>query len=156
MFYTSCFPTNRVTYEPSTIIRRLVILMMYDSFCFFNKKTSSAISYHLEKTCCKNTHREQISSQQFDIRSTIREKHGWVIEKNMLSVNWMNQQPTSEARMLLICCGCKTNCATKRCSCISQELSCTDGCRCSDICQDTNQRESLSERDSESDNEEED
>jgi hypothetical protein len=58
--------------------------------------------------------------------------------------------------MLLICCGCKTHCATKRCSCISQELSCTDGCRCSDICQDTNQRESLSERDSESDNEEED
>ena len=43
----------------------------------------------------------------------------------------------------------KTNSAKKRCSCVAQGLSFTDGCRCSDICQNTNQRESLSERDDE-------
>jgi len=44
----------------------------------------------------------------------------------MLSVNWKDQQPASETLMLLISCGCKTICATKRCSCMSQGLSCTD------------------------------
>jgi hypothetical protein len=38
----------------------------------------------------------------------------------MLSVDWMDQQPAYEALMLLISCGCKTNCATKSCSCMSQ------------------------------------
>ena len=74
----------------------------------------------------------------------------------MLSIDWMDQQPAYEALMLLISCGCETNCATKRCSCMSQGLSCTYGCRCSDICQYTNRRDSLSESDSESDDEEED
>jgi len=39
---------------------------------------------------------------------------------------------------------------------MSQGLSCTDGCRCSDLYQNKNQRDSLLERDSESDDEEED
>jgi hypothetical protein len=38
----------------------------------------------------------------------------------MLSVDWMDQQLVYEALMLLISCGCKKNCATKSCSCMSQ------------------------------------
>jgi len=52
------------------------------------------------------------------------EKHG--LEKNILSASWMDQQPAPETLMLLINCKCKTICATKRCSCMSQGLSCTD------------------------------
>ena len=74
----------------------------------------------------------------------------------MLSVNWMYEQPTSEALILLISCGCKANGATKRYYCMSQGLSCTDGCRSSDLYQNKNQRDSLLERDSKSDDEEED
>jgi hypothetical protein len=68
----------------------------------------------------------------------------------------MDQQPASEDLMLLISCGCKTHCTTKRCSCMSQCLSCRDGCRCSNLYQNKNQRDSLLERDSESDDEEQD
>jgi len=68
----------------------------------------------------------------------------------------MDKQPASEVLMLLISCGCKTNSATKRCSCVAKGLSCTDACRCSNLCHNTNQGESLSERDSESDDDEED
>ena len=121
------------------------------SLLFCKSKTSSVISYHIQKTFCGNTYKEQLSRQQFRNMSFswysvyyLQKKHGWVIEKNMLSVNWMDQQPASETLMLLISCGCKTNCATKR-YCVSQGLSCTDSCRCSDICQYTNRRESLSE-----------
>ena len=53
--------------------------------------------------------------------------------------------------MLLISCGCKTICATKRCSCRSQGLSCTDA-----HIAKARIKETLSERDSESDDEEED
>jgi hypothetical protein len=56
-----------------------------------------------------------------------------------------------EALMLLISCGCKTIYATKRCSCRSQGLSCTDA-----HIAKARIKETLSERDSESDDEEED
>ena len=39
---------------------------------------------------------------------------------------------------------------------MSQGLSCTDGCRSSDLYQNKNQRDSLLERDSKSDDEEKD
>ena len=68
----------------------------------------------------------------------------------------MDLQPASEALMLLISRGCKTNCVTKRCSCMSQGLSCTDSCRYSDLFQNMNPIDFLSERDSESDDGRED
>jgi hypothetical protein len=74
-------------------------------------------------------HREEIFRQQCGNAPVSRysvynkqNKHGWVIEKNMLSVNWMDQQSASEALRLLISCECKTHCATKRGSCLSQGL----------------------------------
>ena len=77
-------------------------------------------------------------------------------EKDVLSVNWKDWQSASDALMLLISCGCKTHCATKRYSCVSQCLSCTDDCRCFDLYQNKNQRDYLLERDSENYEEEED
>ena len=51
------------------------------------------------------------------------EKHGWVIEKKYV-VRWLDGPAACiwgiEWLMLLISCGCKTNCATKSCSCMSQ------------------------------------
>jgi hypothetical protein len=74
-------------------------------------------------------HREEIFRQQcgnapVSLYSVYNKqnKHGWVIEKHMLSVNWMDQQSASEALRLLISCGCKTHCGTKRGSCLSQGL----------------------------------
>jgi hypothetical protein len=90
------------------------------------KSVSSATSY---KRRFAETHKranfqaavwKRVCQSTFGLPSA--EKHGWVIEKNMLSVNWMDQQPASEALMLLISCGCKTNCTTKRCSCMSQDV----------------------------------
>jgi hypothetical protein len=49
----------------STLSRQVVKLMRYNSFCFVNKKRSSVISYHLQKTLCKNAYRDQIFRQQF-------------------------------------------------------------------------------------------
>ena len=81
------------------------------------------------------------------------DSHGWIIENNVLCIQWMDQQPASEALMLLISCGCKTNCSTRRCSCVSQGLACTDGCKCGEACQNSTQRASIDDTDDESDEE---
>ena len=120
----------KISYVLST--PQLVKLMRYDSFCFVNKKhqVSSAITY--KKRCAKTYTETKFPGSSLetrlsvDVRSTISRKT-WMDDRetNMLSVDCMDQQPAYEASMLLISCGCKTNCATKRCSCMSQGLSCT-------------------------------
>jgi hypothetical protein len=55
----------KISYVLFTLSCQLVKLMRNDSFCFVNQKTSSVISYHLQKTLCKNAYWDQISRQQF-------------------------------------------------------------------------------------------
>jgi hypothetical protein len=134
----------------STFSHQLVKLMRNDSLCFVNQKTSSVISYHLQKTLCKSAYWDEISRQQFGNAPVSRysvyhkqKKHGWVIEKRYV-VRLLDGPAacTWGILMLLISCtcGCKTNCATKRCSCMSQGLLWTYGYKCSDLCQNTNRR----------------
>jgi len=87
-----------ISYLLSTLFRQLVILMRYDSFCFVNKKkqkTSSVISYQLQRRFAE-TQRAifQVAVWKRTCQSIFglqyAEKHGWVIEKNMVSVNWMD------------------------------------------------------------------
>jgi hypothetical protein len=134
----------KISYMLSTLFRQLVVLMRYDSFCFVNRKnTTQCHQLPITKDAVQK-HREEMFRQQCGnapvSRYSVYNKqntHGWVIEKNMLSVNWMDQQ---FALRLLISCGCKTHCTTTRCSFLSQGLWCTDGCICSDLYQNKNQR----------------
>jgi hypothetical protein len=64
-FQTASSLMWKISYVLFTLSRQLVKLMRYDSFCFVNPKTSSVISYHLQKTLCKNAYWNQISRQQF-------------------------------------------------------------------------------------------
>ncbi len=63
--------------------------------------------------------------------------------------------PAPTAVVEMVRCQCKTNCATQRCSCKRNELSCTDLCQCSTDCEndeDTHIENSLqSDMDSDSD-----
>ena len=47
---------------------------------------------------------------------------------------WTNQAPAPQAFMELICCRCKGSCQTRRCSCVSNGLPCTEACTCQDNC----------------------
>jgi len=57
----------KISYVLSMLFRHLVILMRYDSFCFVNKKhpVSSATTH--KRRFAWNTHKEQISRQQFGL-----------------------------------------------------------------------------------------
>ena len=56
-FQTASSLMWKISYVLSTLSRQLVKLMRYDSLCFVNKKkTTSVISYHLQKTLCKNAY----------------------------------------------------------------------------------------------------
>lgn len=81
------------------------------------------------------------------------DQNGRILENDIISVHWMDEKPTSEA-LLVISCGCKTSYTTKRCSCVSQNLSCTDSCRCSELCQNQIANDSVEESDEDSDSNE--
>ena len=109
--------------------RQLVILMRYDSFCFAYQKTPSVISYHLQKTLCRNTQRGWAHFQAAvwkhacqSVYHQLKNMDGWKI--CCLLTGW-----TSSLYLRHWCCllvvGVKQS-ATKRCSCMSQGLSCTN------------------------------
>lgn len=56
--------------------------------------------------------------------------HGWNMEDGLLVVNWMENDPAPKDVLMLISCKCKTDCSSKRCSCKSSNLYCTDLCKC--------------------------
>ena len=64
--------------------------------------------------------------------------HGWIVKNDLISIHWLDQPPALDAILILISCSWKTGCATKRCSCVRQGLSCTDGCKCTNACSNKN------------------
>ena len=47
-----------------------------------------------------------------------------------LSSHWMDQLPAPEALLKLVSCGYTTGCSTRRCTCKTLGMSCTDVCQC--------------------------
>lgn len=60
--------------------------------------------------------------------------HGWLVNEDSISVDWMSLSPAPEALLDLIVCGCTGQCITRHCSCHRNSLSCTDACQCGDAC----------------------
>lgn len=59
---------------------------------------------------------------------------GWQQKNGQLEIYWTNQALAPQAVMELICCRCKGSCQTRRCSCVSNGLPCTEACTCQDNC----------------------
>ena len=60
--------------------------------------------------------------------------HGWTVTNDSLSIYWTDKEPAPKVLMEYTRCGCKTPCMTKRCSCRSLNLPCTDACQCTREC----------------------
>ena len=92
---------------------------------FWLSKNTQCVSYHLQKMLCRNTQRAYFQAavwkRSYQLIYQLKNKDGRKI--CCLLTGWTS---SLEALMLLIRCGCKTICATRRCSCRSQGLSCTD------------------------------
>lgn len=56
--------------------------------------------------------------------------HGWKLDNDELTIDWMEQEPAPKELMQLVSCRCKTGCNSRRCSCLRDSLSCTDACQC--------------------------
>ena len=58
--------------------------------------------------------------------------HGWTLDNDgHLSIQWMTQPPAPRDLLKMISCNCQTSCTTRRCSCVKENLPCTDVCGCS-------------------------
>ena len=62
------------------------------------------------------------------------ENQGWQLRAGQLEIVWTVLAPVPEAVMELVCCGCHGTCLTRRCSCVSDGLPCTEAGPCSDQC----------------------
>lgn len=62
--------------------------------------------------------------------------NGYHVESNGHIVpTTTTMEPAPNEVIEMVSCGCKKNCNSKRCSCRSNELSCTDLCQCNEECQ---------------------
>ena len=65
----------------------------------------------------------------FDIPSPVDK--GWYLDEDeMLRPKLMKKDPASQSLIETITCGCKTSKCSKRCSCSSEVLACTESCLC--------------------------
>lgn len=60
------------------------------------------------------------------------EGHGWYKDGNELFVQWMDQEPMPGFLKNIVHCSCKLHCNSNRCSCKSNNVPCTDMCKCSE------------------------
>ena len=74
------------------------------------------------------------------------------MKEGQLEIYWTNQAPAPDAVMVLVCCGCKGLCQTRRCSCVGNGLPCTEACTCQDNCVNCVSKEDSEEDDDSDDN----
>ena len=61
--------------------------------------------------------------------------HGWIVDGDTLSIDWMDLPPAPSALLELIVCSCSGYCNTGHCSCSRNDMPCTDACQCSLMCE---------------------
>ena len=94
--------------------------------------TESALLHHLKRAnyqtyIWKNALQATIPIQE-------PEGEGWKVTDGHLEIVWTDLPPAPEGVMELFCCGCKGTCATRRCSCLKNEIPCTEACSCQEDC----------------------
>ena len=59
--------------------------------------------------------------------------NGWTVENKDIAICWMKKDPVPDELLSFIHCKCaEPKCDTKRCSCRSNGVPCTDLCECHD------------------------
>ena len=62
---------------------------------------------------------------------------GWKYTEEGYVPNTSATPIAPDAVLILVRCGCGEKCSTKRCTCVKNNFSCTDGCGCTDSCKNT-------------------
>ena len=56
------------------------------------------------------------------------DQHGWIIDANDLTVQWLGSRPAPDEVLELLSCLCKRACKIEECICMQAELKCTELC----------------------------
>ena len=64
-----------------------------------------------------------------------RHQHQYHLRTAMVSLLQTYALPAPKAIIEMVSCHCKTDCSSARCSCRTNNVSCTDLCRCGSECQ---------------------
>ncbi len=109
----------------------------YHLFC----KMKNVQSHHLPPTkAALEKHIQRANLQAYIWRNALEANpavhspvgNGWLLKGQELIIDWTNRPPAPEAVMELVCCGCKGQCRSQRCSCVRGGMPCSDACLCED------------------------
>ena len=94
--------------------------------------THAALQKHLQRA----NYQAYVWKHALDARilSQGPDGQGWRVRREELEIDWTDIAPAPESLMELVCCGCRGMCETRRCSCVKNELHCTDACSCGEEC----------------------
>ena len=94
--------------------------------------THAALQKHLQRA----NYQAYVWKHALDARilSQGPDGQGWRVRGEELEIDWTDIAPAPESVMELVCCGCRGMCETRRCSCVKNELHCTDACSCGEEC----------------------
>ena len=84
------------------------------------------------------------------------EGHGWKLDEGKLVIDWMSDQPASDAVLEFLSCSGTRACVNPTCVCIVNGRRCTDMCRlstCENIVRNEEENESDSEEEHDSEEE---
>ena len=113
------------------VLRRLL-------FCA-KKVKYSCINYPHAKTVHENSIRKNCLSSCPVIPSPV--ENGRIRDdQSKLSIDWMRKYLATDAVLELLSCHCSCLCNLKLCSCLFNELGCTDMCRLDDCTKQANFR----------------
>jgi len=87
--------------------------------------TQDVLTFHTKRAKYQAAiHRRSL---QNSISAPSPHNNGWLLKENELFIHWMSRDPAPQSVLLNIRCKCgSSRCHTKKCSCLSANLSCTD------------------------------
>ena len=112
--------------------------MIYDKNSSAKPNICSPTTYHQHKQHLRSTSSEQIIKLPFGKRlqtqiSGICSPNGvgWYVKNDTLTIDQTDEAPAPEAVLEIVSCNCNTSkCETQRCSCVKNNLPCSDVCGC--------------------------
>ena len=106
---------------------REIGILRWELYSKFSEDTPAALKFHILRANCVTLTWKRLTVELNPVLPQLAE-NGWDAE---LTPIMTDELPAPESSLELTICKCnKTHCTTKQCSCLKNNLQCTEACHC--------------------------